>query len=144
MVNILLLEKAFSQYGITEIAGENDNPEVVKYFEKIGFHNLKDEVAWCSAFMNWAAKEAGLEHSGKLNARSWLKVGDPVEVPHVGDVAVFWRESPTSWKGHVGIYINEDENNIFVLGGNQSNMVTIRPYSKTRLLGYRRLNKVNQ
>ena len=56
-------------------------------------------------------------------------------------IAIFWRESPESWKGHVGIYINEDDGNIFLLGGNQgpNRSVMIQRYSMDRLLGYRRL-----
>lgn len=62
---------ALSQFGIKEISGKEDNPEVLKYFDDIGFDGdkLKDETAWCSAFANWCALKAGYEMSGKLNAR---------------------------------------------------------------------------
>ena len=141
MYNTILLNVALTQYGIKEIVGEENNPEVVKYFESVGFGSLGDETAWCSAFMNWIALEAGLEISGKLTARSWLAMGDTIEDPQPGDVVILWRESPSSWKGHVGLYINEDDNFIYILGGNQSNQVRISPYKKSRLLGYRRLKK---
>jgi uncharacterized protein (TIGR02594 family) len=78
-------------------------------------------------------------HSGKLNARSWLTVGGETSEPEVGDIVVLWRESPTSWKGHVGFYVRETEHLIFVLGGNQHNQVGINGYGKHRLLGYRKL-----
>ena len=135
------IELAFSQFGIKETVGEIDNPEVMKYFREIGFGGagIKDETAWCSAFANWVAEASCLESSGALNARSWLTVGSPVEMPQLGDIVVFWRESKESWKGHVGFYVNHDEKNIYVLGGNQGNQVCIRPYSKDRLLEYRRL-----
>lgn len=144
MYNATLLNVAFTQYGIKEIPGDGDNEEVVKYFESVGFGNLGDETAWCSAFMNWVAWQSNLEISGKLTARSWLAVGDEVINPQPGDVVILWRESPESWKGHVGLYINEDEHFIYVLGGNQSNQVRISPYKKHRLLGYRRLNLAKQ
>jgi len=141
-----LIKTAFSQYGIKEIRGGQDNPEITKYFDQIGFdgEKLKDETAWCSAFANWVAKTSGYEYTGKLNARSWLDVGFPTEEPSIGDVVVFWRESPESWKGHVGFYINQDDQYIYVLGGNQNNSVNIKPYPKQRLLGYRSLNKLNK
>jgi uncharacterized protein (TIGR02594 family) len=139
----MILEKALSQWGIQEIPGEEHNPEVLKYFEEIGHAYVKsDETAWCSAFMNWVAKKAGKERSGKLNARSWLKVGEEVDEPIAGDVVIFWRSSRDSWKGHVGIYVNETEEFINVLGGNQNNKVCIKAYPKERFLGYRRLRDV--
>ena len=134
-----MLSKAMSQYGIKEIAGKEDNPEVLKYFEAVGFGSLKDETAWCSAFMNWVAIKAGADHSGELTARSWLKVGRPVKVPKIGDITVLWRVSPDSWKGHVGLYIREHRGWIYLLGGNQSNQVKISAYPRHRLLGYRRV-----
>ncbi len=53
-----LLEIALSQYGIREIVGKRDNPEVLKYFDILGYDGsrLKDETAWCSAYINWCAQ----------------------------------------------------------------------------------------
>lgn len=135
------LEVAFSQYGIREIPGKEDNPEVLKYFSILGFdaERLKDETAWCSAYVNWVCIKSNLPYTGKLNARSWLNVGEKVDEPRLGDIVVLWRESPESWKGHVGIYINETNRYLYVLGGNQNNQVNIRAYPKSRLLQYRRL-----
>ena len=135
------MKLAFTQYGVKEIAGSRDNPEVVKYFDDLGFDGsvLKDETAWCSAFANWVCKFSALPYTRKLNARSWMEIGNDVVMPEVGDIVVLWRVSKTSWKGHVGFYINHDEDNIYVLGGNQNNKVCIRPYGITRLLTYRRL-----
>lgn len=137
-----LLDKAFSQYGIKEITGKEDNPEVLKYFDEIGYDGskLKDDTAWCSAFANWVAKTSGYEHTGALNARSWLKIGKEVTEPERGDVVILWREKPNSWKGHVGFFIRQTKNWIYILGGNQSNQVKITAYPKNRLLGYRRLS----
>ena len=132
------INKAFSQFGIREIRGEKDNPEIIKYFDCIGFDGskLKDETAWCSAFANWVCKESGANYSGKLNARSWLNVGTKIKDPEIGDIVVLWRESVDSWKGHVGFFINQTEDVIYILGGNQSNQVSIRSYPKERLLSY--------
>jgi len=133
------VEIAFSQYGIKEIKGEKDNPEILKYFDEIGYNGsaLKDETAWCSAFVNWVLKTSDAPYTGKLNARSWLKIGTETNCPKMGDVVIFWRSSKNSWKGHVGFYIHESEDEIFVLGGNQNNQVKISSYPKERLLGYR-------
>jgi len=132
---------ALDQYGVKEISGKKDNPQIVEYFDAIGFDGsrLKDETSWCSAFVNWVMLKAGKQISGKLTARSWLKIGESVDKPQKGDVAVFWREDPKSWKGHVGLFVRETTNHIYVLGGNQSNQVKISAYPKSRLLDYRRV-----
>ena len=155
-----MVELALDQYGIQEWSGSKHNPEVLKYFDEIGHSWVDDdETAWCSAFVNWVAMKAGYEYSGKLNARSWLdigdiigrrigtyievKVNDTIVTPILGDVVILWRVKKDSPWGHVGFYIREDENYVWVLGGNQSNKVCISKYPKSRVLGYRRLNKVN-
>ncbi len=137
------LQIALSQVGIKEVSGKKDNPEVIKYFNALGYNGeeLKDETAWCAAFANWVLKTANKDYTGKLNARSFLEIGDEVENDCVqqGDIAVFWRESPSSWKGHVAFYITERNGYIYVLGGNQANKVCIKAYPKSRLLSYRRV-----
>lgn len=133
------LKIAFSQYGVEEINGGYDNPEVLKYFDALGYDGavLKDETAWCAAFACWVLKMAGLPQLGKLNARSFLNVGKPTKTPKPGDVVVLWRGDRHGWRGHVGFYINETKDHINILGGNQMNKVCILPYSKYRLLEYR-------
>lgn len=142
---IEILQKALSQYGVKEIVGGDHNETILNYFKEIGHDWVQDdETAWCSAFINWLCEKEGYTRSDKLNARSWLHVGHRVEPENVkvGDIVVIWREKPSSWKGHVGIYINEDEDYINILGGNQSNQVRISAYPKKRLLQYRRMTKI--
>lgn len=102
-----------------------------------------DETPWCSIFLNWCAKKAGFERTGKANARSWLNVGRKVDIPEPGDTVIFWRGSKDSWKGHVGLFMGygEDEDVIFSLGGNQGNQVSITEMPANQLLGFRRLAK---
>ena len=115
------------------------NPKVLQYFADVGHSWVQDdETAWCAAFVGAMLKRAGMAHTGKLNARSYLDWGDPVQNPKVGDIVVFWRGRPDDWRGHVGFYVGESETHIDVLGGNQRNQVNVMPYSKDRLLGYRR------
>lgn len=135
-----IINTALSQYGVKEIVGRQHNPKVLEYFKAAGHSWVKDdETAWCSAFANWVAKNAGKQATGKLDARSWLKVGQKVTSPQIGDVVVFWRESRSSWKGHVAFFVRETNRHIYVLGGNQNNSVNIKAYPKNRLLEYRRL-----
>ncbi len=101
-------------------------------------------VGNCSAALNYFCKKLGYKRSGKLDARSWLKVGKVVKVPETGDIVVLWRDNINSWQGHVGLYISEDKSTdrIYVLGGNQDNMISIKPYHKSRVLGYRKIEKI--
>jgi uncharacterized protein (TIGR02594 family) len=118
-----IISKALSEYGVKETVGSKDNLRILKYFNETGFDGskLKDE------------------YSGQLTARSWLRVGTSTHTPKVGDIVVLWRESPQNWKGHVGFFIKETKNYVYVLGGNQRNMVCIKAYPKPRVLDYRQL-----
>ncbi|TSE07915.1 TIGR02594 family protein [Aquimarina algiphila] len=139
-----VLDIALGEYGVTEVVGKKHNPRILTYFKAIGHRWVTtDETAWCSAFANFVALKAGYALSGKLNARSWLKVGTKVKIPQQGDVVIFWREKRNSWKGHVGFFIgySEDKKYIYVLGGNQNNQVNIKPYPTYRLLGFRSIKK---
>lgn len=140
-----ILETGLKEFGIKEIPGDSHNSRILEYFKACGHSWVKDdETAWCSAYINYVAIVKGFTHSGKLNARSWLNVGNHVILGKhkPGHIAVFWRNSLDSVWGHVGIYVAEDENFYYILGGNQGNKVQISPYRKERLLGFRELYKI--
>lgn len=69
-------------------------------------------------------------------ARNWLKLGSAIK-PTLGAVLVFWRGSKTGTSGHVGFAVGESGSSYYVIGGNQSNAITVAPISKARLLGVR-------
>jgi len=142
-----LLKIAFHELGTEEISGNEHNPEVLKYAKDTKIEGItSDEIPWCSTFVNWVAWKAGLEYSGKPNARSWLNIGKKVTNPEPGDIVVFWRESPQSWKGHVGIFlgISSDKKRVYCLGGNQGNRVSVSAYRLNTVLSYQRLAPVQQ
>lgn len=137
-------------YGLKELQGKEENtPEIVAFFKEIGHAWVKtDETAWCAAACNALLKRAGFPHTGKLDARSFLELGEQVSIPRpLGssnefvDLVVLWRIDPNGWQGHVGFFINEREDQIYILGGNQSNMMQTNPYPRGRLLQYRRVKK---
>jgi uncharacterized protein (TIGR02594 family) len=139
-----IIKIAASQLGVKEITGPEHNSQIVEYAEFTGIDGItNDEIPWCSTFVNWCAKKAGLKYSGKATARSWVHIGTPVDDPIPGDVVVFWRESIHSWKGHVGIFMgfNKQGTKVFCLGGNQNNEVNIREYDVEKVLSYRRIDK---
>jgi len=137
-----LIQIAAGELGTKEIPGQEHTKRIVDYATESGFKDIKDdETPWCSIFVNWCCNEAGLQRTHRANARSWLAVGLPVDDPVPGDVVIFWRERPDSWKGHVGIFMGFSKNRsrVFSLGGNQKNTVSIQGYSASTVLGFRRL-----
>lgn len=118
----------------------SDTEALSAFFKKAcGISIDPGKTAWCAAFANSVLASTGAPTSkAPLLARSFLEYGDKVDKPTAGDVVVFSRGSDQN-KGHVGFYVGEDEKgNIMVLGGNQSNSVSIQSYSKDKLLGIRR------
>jgi len=137
-----LLIEFLSHYGLSEVSGPKSNPELIAMGEDLGF-DIEDDstTAWCSLAMNYYAKKCGYEITNSLSARSWLKMPIMVLKPQVGDIVVLWRVSSSDWRGHVGIFVNWDEKFVYVLGGNTNNMISIAPYSRNRILGFRQLKK---
>jgi len=136
------LDIAKTQLGVKELSGSRNNPRIVDYhrttIDSARWKNgMPDSVDWCSSFVNWVVKKAGINGTNKGNARSWLSWGQRLNKPVPGCVVVFWRDSLSSWKGHVGFYVGEAGSHVKVLGGNQDNAVTISTYPKGRILGYR-------
>lgn len=136
-----MLITAMEYFLLQELPGkEKNNPEIMKFYQAMGAGWVgADEVPWCSAFINYIALINNIEHSRSLMARSWLKVGETIGVPRLGDIVVFWRKLRSGLYGHVGLYIAEKDYKIYTLGGNQGNEVNISPYDRQFLLGFRTL-----
>ncbi len=149
----IMLDLALSEIGTKEFVGKEDNPKVLKFSKETGLDWVKsEETSWCAIFIYWCvmkSSNAAIEldrpsKSRAATARAWLQCGLPVEIgkQRLGDIAIFWRESPESWKGHIGIYINDVPGKagfVNILGGNQGDSVCIKEFSLDRLLGFRRL-----
>lgn len=141
-MNAPWMRVAMQEIGTREIGGSRrNNNRIVEYLRTV-CSSTRDETPWCSAFANWVMVQAGMEGSGRANARSWMQWGYPLAYPYFGAVTVFWRESRSSWKGHVAFFVNQIGNKIFVLGGNQGDSVSVSDYPSSRLLGYRWPNPV--
>jgi uncharacterized protein (TIGR02594 family) len=134
--------------GLEEWPGARHNPQVVGFAEAVGHAWVQDdETPWCASFVGAVLAQVGLPHTGKLNARSYLDWGVPVDLADAeqGDVVVFSRGDPNGWQGHVAFFHGIDSSgNILVLGGNQGNRVSIAPYPRSRLLGVRRARPARQ
>jgi len=127
------LEIAQNELGEEEVPGPGNNLRIVEYHKATGGEASPDSVPWCSSFVNWVFKEAGILGPDSKSAKRWLHWGKQTG-PKVGAVVIFDRGG---WKGHVGFVWDMDCDSLFVLGGNQGDAVSIQRYRTDRVLGYR-------
>lgn len=148
-----------SLLGTNEIPGKGSNPVIESWRDElnkarpgsiVGFSD--DAVPWCGLFAAIVAHRAGkVPVDSPLWARNWSKFGtavarntgteakpvlkfEPSAKACLGDVLVFVRPGG----GHVGFYVAEDATAYHVLGGNQSDSVTITRVAKARCIAVRR------
>ena len=132
-------EEALRLKGVREASGAADNSLILRWAKRLGLGYMHDSTAWCGLF---AAHCIGASlpdeplPNNPLGARSWLTFGRKIS-PRPGAVLVFWRGRESGWRGHVGFHAGEDAASFHVLGGNQSDAVTIARIARTRLLGAR-------
>lgn len=140
----LPLKIAFREFGQAAIAGAANNKRILEYLQTIDQRlsaTLKgsDETDWCAAFMNWCVEQAGLVGTKSPAAIGWKKFGtDVLSSPQRGDIVVLkrWKTGDTwSWQGHIGFFLSMTEDEIELLGGNQSSSVSIATYPKNGVLG---------
>lgn len=128
---------------VREIPGPASNPRISLYYRTMdggGVDYDDSEISWCSYFANFCFAELGQRGSGKSNARSWETWGRPVVgPPQRGNIVVLWRESISSWKGHVGFFVGYDGDNWLLIGGNQDDAISIKAFDPARVLAVRRL-----
>lgn len=127
---------AEGEIGVKEVYGGEHNPRILEYGRAVTDSYSEDEIPWCAYFVNWVLLMSDIQGTGSGLARSFLDWGYHLKDPRIGCVCVFRRGSST-WQGHVGFYAGGDDTYVYLLGGNQSNEVSISKYRKSKLLGYR-------
>lgn len=131
------LRNARELVGLKEIVGSRHEAKVVAFFAEAGHPEIHDdETPWCAAFANAMMRRSGYATTGSLAARSFLTYGEALQTPIPGCIAVFKRGN-SSWEGHVAFFLRDLGSSVEVLGGNQSNSVSIMTMPKSALLGYR-------
>jgi uncharacterized protein (TIGR02594 family) len=128
---------------VIEIAGPNHNPRILEYHSATSLNATTDEIPWCASFVNWCLREAGIEGTFSAQARSFLKWGltIPLEKIQEGDVVVFAR-GDNEQQGHVAFFVewaNQKRGYLTIIGGNQSNRVSMIGVSTKKLLSIRRM-----
>lgn len=149
-MNVTAFDIAQRFIGVKEVAGSTSNSQVLAFLRLDNAWPSGDEVAWCSAFVNYVAWLLRLPRSKNLAARSWLGVGQPVQIKDakVGDVVIIKRGEGSqpgpevlAAPGHVGFFAGYDAatDKIHILGGNQGDSVSVASFAGIRLLGIRRI-----
>jgi len=135
--------------GIKEVPGTVANPQILAMLRLDNDWPEDDGVPWCAAFVNYIAWLLRLPRSKNLLARSWLTIGVPLLVGEAEpgfDIVVLKREDDgpeadvIDAPGHVGFFAGWDGyTNVYILGGNQGNTVSVQEFPLSRILGLRRL-----
>ncbi len=138
----LWLRLAWAELGQREVPGRASNPRIAGYIRRLGHAALaSDDTAWCAAFVGDCLERAGLASTRSLMARSYLRWGAVAGEAQAGDVAVLSRGSDPA-AGHVGFVVGLSDGGLVLLGGNQSNAVTVETFAISRLIGLRRPSSV--
>lgn len=131
------LTLARAEIGTLEAPGPKSNPKVVAYYKDAGHGEVIDDaVPWCSAFVGAILKRAGIKPSGSLGARSYERWGERLEQPLLGCIGVKRRQGGEAWQGHVGLVVAANQTTVWMLGGNQSNSVSIAPFSRWQFTAF--------
>jgi len=129
------LNIARTYLGTRELGGKDTAPIIRQWLIKLGAWWADDETPWCGVAVAAWMREAGIvlpKHW--YRARGWLDWGVPLRDPALGCVVVYERGG----SGHVGLVVGIDKaGRIMTLGGNQGNKVSIAPFDRSRVLGFR-------
>lgn len=128
------MEYAASYVGLKEIVGAKHNQTILGWAKnlgkKVGIVFDADEIAWCGLFTGEIMNHSGFTPPNIcVRASEWTKFGVGINEGAYGAIMVFTR----SGGGHVGFYVSEDETTYHILGGNQSNSVSITRIAKSRM-----------
>ena len=128
--------EASRQYGTKEVPGPASNRVITHWADQRGITYQSDDIPWCGLFVAHCIGST-LDREplpgAPLRARAWERFGIATR-PTKGAVLVFWRRSLQSGLGHVGFYAGEDNDAFCVLGGNQSDSVSLAWIARDRLL----------
>lgn len=128
-----------SYLGLKEYRGNRHNPKILEWWQLIRMPFTDDETAWCAGYVGGVLEECGIRSTRSAAAKSYHYTGwgQVLDGPCVGAVVVFWRKTPNGPYGHVGFVVGRDRfGNLMVLGGNQGDAVSIKPFNLERVKSY--------
>lgn len=121
------------------------NPLIVAFFDATQDRTpVGDVTPWCAAHVSWciersregSARKFGTKPPHTVASRDFRTWGTKTDKPLLGDIAVF-RDNDDDSRGHVGFFLGQTGDHVYVLGGNQRSLknltngeVTISTYPK--------------
>lgn len=121
--------------GVKEAPGAANNQIILSWADRFGGwiknYFVADSIPWCGLFVGNVMLEAEFTGLPKnpLGALNWATWGRQLNNPRLGCLMTFIRPGG----GHVGFYVGEDRTHYHILGGNQSDAVTVSRIEKARL-----------
>ena len=119
--------------GVKEIPGAEDNPYIVEAHGHTSLAAKDDETPWCSSIVCLWMEKSGIRSTRSAAAASWRTWGRELEHGIPGCVVVMTRTGGN----HVGLYLGEDSQGVYMVGGNQDNMVCVRRYPWSLITNFR-------
>jgi uncharacterized protein (TIGR02594 family) len=132
--------------GIHEIKGKLHEQKILDLIDwgdgrfdgKRLFNINDDETAYCASALCGSLEMIGIRSPRSPAARSFDKWGEMLGGPAVGAIVTFWRKSPTSGLGHVGIVVGRNSaGELIVYGANQDDQFKYSAFKMDRVVGYR-------
>lgn len=138
--------------GAGEVGANNSGPSVEKYLSG----RASTPTNWCAAFVCWCFAQhpepapfrftlgaRGLRNT--FRRRGWL-IEPSAEHPLLpGDLVFWWRDQPSSWKGHIGLVHHVADGILYTVEGNKGGFpAPVRVFDYVlarmeRLLGFGRV-----
>jgi len=129
------MDFAMKEYnkGVAETKGKTDNnPRIIEYLKNAGLSGdyLKDETAWCAAFVNWCLDQSGINGAGAKGAE-WKIWGQELTGPTFGAIAIFNTN-------HIGFVVGMNGDKLIIFHGNWTVAISLSDYiSPNQICGYR-------
>lgn len=131
---------ALHYYGERPLSGKMSNPQILDFIKATSYPNTNsDEVPWCSAFLVYIFQQYGLDTPANAAAMSWMNYSVATDQPSLGDVVVLAWPAGDPSNHHVGLFIRETNELVYILAGNQNDEVDICAWRKRSVLSYRKL-----
>lgn len=127
------MDTAASQLGVREVG--NNRGDIIDQYRRLGGGRVGSEDPWCASFVNWTLESNGIKGTNSAWSQSFRNWGTDAGGPVRGAIVVI---DYGNGKGHVGfVHSVNPDGSINVLGGNQSNGVTISRFKTNNVVGYR-------
>lgn len=135
MVELPWIAEARKYIGLKEVPGPKTNSIIAGWLKNLKAWWTGDETPWCGTFVAEVLQTAGLKYPARwMGAKDYLTLPVSLERPAYGCIVIFEREGG----GHVGFVVGKDQHgNLMVLGGNQGDAVSIKPFPLSRVTGFR-------